>query len=182
VTSDNIKTAFLKALEGYPFLKNFEITVKTSKIKSATMQAQPKMGLSAMWRGIDKYQIKLSEFVKDAPGQLLADLPEEILVGWFAHELGHIADYQSRTGWEMIKFGIKYVTNRSFMREAEHSADYVAIANGFHNEIIAAKKYILDNEGLDSEYKKKIQTYYMSIDEVERCIHDDEYLYPFTRL
>lgn len=182
VNSQNIRDAFEKATKGYPFLKDVEITVKTSKIKDATMQAQPVMRLNSLWKGITKFQIKLSAYVKDAPDQRVEDLPQEILVGWFAHELGHIADYQSRSGWEMIKFGIKYVTNGEFKREVEHSADFVAIANGFHEEIIAAKKFILDNEQLDEAYKRKIRTYYMSIDQVERCMHDDEVLYPFSRL
>jgi len=32
----------------------------------------------------------------------MADIPKEVLNGWFAHELGHLVDYEGYSDFRMI--------------------------------------------------------------------------------
>lgn len=182
VESEAIRDAFMKVVSRYPSLKNYKIILKQQKIKSSTMQAQPVVGFKSLFHGIKRYRIKLAMYVRDSDEILVSSLPENVLVGWFAHELGHVVDYQPYTSWQMIKYGVKYVMSRKFRKTAEYSADYIAIANGFHEEIIEAKRYILENDFVNEEYKAKIQEYYMSIEDVILCSEGQIPMGPTTQI
>ena len=178
VTNEKIRNSFLKVMSRYESLHDYHITLKQKKIKSSTMQAQPVIKLSSLFGKIKTFQVKLAVFVRDSEKIKVEDLPEDVLTGWFAHELGHLVDYQPFTGWQMIGYGLKYVFSQNFKRQAEYRADYVAIKNEFHEEIIASKRYILENDFLGEDYKSKIKKYYLSVEQVELCLDGEIPLMP----
>ncbi len=170
VESQRIRRAFLQVLLSYETLHGHEIELIKKPVKRSTMQAQPVVSRKGLFRKTEKYKVILSTYVKDAEGLLVADLPEDVLVGWFAHELGHLVDYERFSKIGMVGFGIRYLTSPRFKQRAEHAADRVAIDHGFHDELIATKRFILDNELLGEGYKTQIRRYYMSVEDVEMCI------------
>jgi len=178
VSSEKIINAFHKVLERYQSLHKYQITLVQGKIKESTMQAQPVVSLKALFKGVKSYQIKIAEFVRDSEEIRVEDLSEDVLVGWFAHEMGHLVDYEPYNNLEMIRYGIKYVLSDQFKRKVEYAADYIAITYGFKEEILASKHFILDNELLDKAYKAKIRKYYLSIEDVELCSEDELILKP----
>ncbi|PHI18755.1 hypothetical protein CEQ90_16500 [Lewinellaceae bacterium SD302] len=95
------------------------------------------------------------------------ELPDNVLIGWFAHELGHIVDYQRRTVLSMIKFILGYILLPTFRSGSERRADLFALKNGFGKELMATKLYILEQSPLPDKYKDRIKKYYMSPDELE---------------
>lgn len=178
VKSEKIISAFTTVLERYESLHGYSITLVQSRIKSSTMQAQPIFSLKGWLKGHKSYQVKIGKYVRDSDHIKVEDLSEDILVGWFAHELGHVVDYEPYSHWQMIKYGLKYVFSETFKKKVEYAADYIAITHGFKNQILASKRYILENELLDKAYKDKINKYYLSIEDVELCTQDEIVMKP----
>ncbi len=182
INNEKIKTAFMEVVERYETLHNFKIILKQKNIKSSTMQAQPIFNMESFTKGVKSYKVKLAVYVRDSDTLRVDSMPKDVLTGWFAHELGHIVDYAPYSTWQMLKYGIKYVTSKKFKKEAEHAADVIAVQHGFTSEIIAAKRFILENELMDQKYKDKITKYYMSIDDVLMCTEDKAVAQPATGL
>ena len=94
------------ALSHYPELKNTPIEFHFKKnIKKSIMQAQPKF-LSIFKKSENRsyliiinknFNIENKEFV-------IYDIPSEALIGWIGHELGHITDYNNRSGVNLLMF------------------------------------------------------------------------------
>lgn len=158
----------VEALSFYPDLENVSIDfIFKDKIKNAVMQAQPRV--KTLFKNKEKrsYKIKISRFIRFGNVAIpIEKVPHDILVGWVAHELGHVMDYLDRSSFQMIGFGINYVCSKKFLREAEKRADQQAIFHGLADYIIKTKKYILNHKHLSDEYKAKIDEYYLSPSEV----------------
>jgi hypothetical protein len=73
----------------------------------------------------------------------------------------------------MIGYGLKYTFSDSFKKACEHQADSIAIEHGFHKEIIATKKFLLQNELISEAYKEKLRKYYMPISGVKMCLKEN---------
>jgi hypothetical protein len=172
IENEKIKISFLKVLERFEVLHSYDITLTRKRLETTTMQAQPVFSFASLFRGVRSYEIKLSKYVKDSNDILVADLPEEVLAGWFAHELGHLVDYEDYNEPEMLWYGLRYFFDDDFKRKTEHKADMIAINSGFDEEIIASKEYILGNDFLSSKYQAQIKKYYMSIEDVRTSARD----------
>jgi len=173
VASEKIQDCFKSALSAYHELHDYSITLNQKRIKSSTMQAQPVINLKNIFTGIKKYQIKLAVFVSSSSELKVRDIPDKVLVGWFAHELGHIKDYVSYSNIGMINYGLKYIVSDSFKMKTEHEADYNAIKKGFKSEILATKEWVLNHDLVGQDYKDKLNKYYLSREEVELCNLND---------
>lgn len=165
----NIKTAFIDVWKDFPSLHPYGFDVIESDLTSSTMQAQPIIELSDIFGKNRRYKLDIADKVKDSGDLFLHDLPKDVLRGWFAHELGHIVDYENHSNFGMITYGIRYVMSDKYKREREHEADSIAIRQGFRTDIIAAKKYILENDFISPAYQDQIKKYYMSISGAELC-------------
>lgn len=177
VEEERIKESFLEVLRRYETLHGYEITLEQKNVKRSTMQAQPILGIRGLFGGVKKYKIILATYVKDSEDRV-DELSSDVLTGWFAHELGHLVDYERYSQMGMMRFGVRYLTSKKFKKAAEYSADMIAVEKGFHQEIIAAKRYILDHEFLTENYKSNIRRYYMSVEDVEMCLGDQPAVEP----
>lgn len=144
-----------------------EVSLLRATLKNATMNARPIISFRGFILGDHSYQVITGKYVKDSTDMPVNSLPEEVLRGWFAHELGHIMDYRNRSSLGLIWFGIRYLSSSTYRRRSEYIADQYAIRHGFHEEIITAKRFILENDLLTPEYKAIIDKYYMPIHEVQ---------------
>lgn len=174
IESDKIKASFEEVVRAYDVLHPYPITLEQRPIKNTTMQAKPIIGFFDLFGKRKRYKVNLARYVSDSDEIAVRDLPAEVLTGWFAHELGHLVDYERHSNLGMVRFGVRYLTSKKFKRQAEHAADLIAIDHGFHEEIIATKRFILENELLGDDYKARINRYYMSIEDVEMCLEDDK--------
>lgn len=172
IENSHVQTAFLDVVRQYETLHEYKIELIQKPVKKSTMQAQPVVSLKGFFTGIKTYRIQVGEFVRDSDSLRVDQVPCDVLKGWFAHELGHVVDYAPYSNFGMIGFGIKYLTSNKFKRNAEHRADQIAMDHDFHNEILATKIFILENDLLESAYKEKIMKFYMSIEDVELCIEE----------
>lgn len=156
------------ALSHYPELKNTPIEFRFKKnIKKSFMQAQPKITGLFKKRKNRSYLIFINEeFSIEDEKFNISMVPSEVLIGWIGHELGHIMDYRERSAIDLIWFGIKYVTSKKYIREAERTADTYAVNHGLGENIIATKDFILNHSRLSDTYKNRIADLYLSPEEI----------------
>jgi|SRR5690554_730211 len=173
IENERVKNCFLEVYHHFDLSHDYDITLVQKKLKASTMRAQPIMSLKTLFTGVKKYRITLALYVKDSDEFLVSELPDAVLKGWFAHEIGHLVDYEPRSNFGMMVYGLRYIFSKEFKRRVEHDADSIAVANGFAEEILATKRFILENEFLGDDYKSIINKYYMSIDAIELYLEDD---------
>ncbi|HDZ05446.1 hypothetical protein LCGC14_0070940 [marine sediment metagenome] len=156
------------ALSHYPELTNTTIEFKFKKnIKKSTMQAQPSFFSVFKSKKSRSYNILISERIKIADSVYYTkDIPSEVMIGWLGHELGHVMDFEQRSGFNLIGFGFKYITSENYIREAERRADSYAVNHGMETYILATKEFILKEAGLTQAYVDRIKNFYLSPEEI----------------
>lgn len=182
IENKRIQECFLSVAKKFGGLHQFEIMVTKVKVKSSTMQAQPIISLKSIFTGVKRYRIKVNEHIRDHEELKITDVPDDVLKGWFAHELGHVVDYKKYSNVKMIFFGIKYLLLKKFKKKVEHDADYIAISHGFYDEILATKRFIIEHNLIGDKYKNKIIKYYLPEEDVLLCSQDESILEPYIDL
>lgn len=173
-----IPTAILKeakiALSHYPELTNTPIEFKfKKKITKSFMQAQPKISGIFKKKKNRAYKVLISgNFQIENEEFDISEIPSEVLVGWIGHELGHIMDYRERSGFNLLMFGIRYITSKKFLKEAERVADTYAVNHGLSEYILATKDFILNHAHLSDVYKNRIKRHYLSPEEILLIVED----------
>lgn len=165
---DPIKSEVEKALSYYPTLKDIKIQIKFKEhIKKSTMQARPTFGSMFKDREQREYVILISQRFKISGKEFMTtQVPKEVLIGWIGHELGHIVDYQNRSKWDLLWFGLKYITSENYIKEAERMADTYAVNHGMEYYILKTKNFILNHAEINQTYKNRIKKYYLSPEEI----------------
>ncbi|SEL95831.1 hypothetical protein SAMN04487910_3716 [Aquimarina amphilecti] len=164
------------ALSYYPELDEVSIEFKfRSSLNKSFMKAQPK--LSSLFKSKNKrsYVVLMSEiFSIDGFNLNIKDIPENVLIGWLGHELGHIMDYERRSTLNLIFFGIKYLISPKYIRKAERIADTYAITHSMKDYILETKNFILNHSSLSEKYKARIKRLYLSPDEILLLVKEQE--------
>ncbi|RYY20754.1 MAG: hypothetical protein EOO04_19455 [Chitinophagaceae bacterium] len=163
-----IRTNVLKALSHYPELKTTTIRfVFKKRIRKSVMQAQPLFISLLKNRRHRAYQINISSVFRLTHNITpIHQLPDEIMIGWIGHELGHIMDYESRSNRGLVAFGYKYLASAGYVKQVEEIADTYAVNHGLAEYIITTKRFILDHAELPQTYKDKISRLYLSPDDI----------------
>ncbi len=174
IVPDTIWREAYVALSHYPELKDTPIEFRFKKnIKKSFMQAQPKIGGLFKKRTNRSYIIFINEEFSIEDQEFdISMVPSEVLIGWIGHELGHIMDYRERSAADLIWFGIKYLTSKNYIREAERAADTYAVNHGLGEQIIATKDFILNHSRLSDIYKARIEDLYLSPEEIMVMIEE----------
>ena len=156
------------ALSHYPELKDTPIEFRfKEKIKKSFMQAQPKFSGIFRNKKNRSYFVMITEhFHIENESFSISEVPSDVLIGWIGHELGHIMDYQERSGFNLIQFGIGYLTSHKFIKVAERAADTFAVSHGMGDYILATKDFILNHAHLSTVYKDRIRKLYLSPEEI----------------
>ncbi|WP_114747813.1 hypothetical protein [Pleomorphovibrio marinus] len=174
---DPIREVTLEALSHFPDLMDTRIDFEfKKKIGGSVMQAQPRVG-SLVFKGKENraYRIKISRYLELEDENIpIEELPHDVLLGWIGHELGHIQDYLNRSAVNLMGFGMKYYCSKSFVTEAEITADSYAVSHGLGEKIIATKNFVLNHERLPDDYKNKIRALYMSPGEILSLVEAQE--------
>jgi hypothetical protein len=162
------------ALSHYPQLANTPIEFKFKKhIRKSTMQAQPEFLSVFKRRKHRSYRILISERIKIADSVYFTkDIPSEIMIGWLGHELGHVVDFEQRSGLNLIGFGIRYLASKKYIRGAERRADSYAVKYGMEEYILATKEFILKKAGLSQKYINRIKDLYLSPEEIMLLVQE----------
>jgi len=170
VESERMKRLFTSTLSAYPRLLPHPIYLRKLPMRYSTMRAQPVMNWQFLSRATRHYRVDFSNHLEITEYVKMRELPDEVIVGWFAHELGHIIDYLERPLRGMIAFGLGYALWSRYMRKAEKRADTIAVDHGFGAEVLATKRFLIDNAALPPHYRQRLEKYYLSADEIEALI------------
>ena len=170
VQSEKLRTWFAETLAAYPELYDRPIYLRKLSMKRSTMRAQPVINGAFFRRATRHYRVDFSDHLDVTQHVKVQELPKEVVIGWFAHELGHVVDYLNRPVLGMISFGLGYALWSRYMRKAERVADTIAVEHGFGAEVRATKQYLLKHATLPKHYKKRLRKYYLSADELEGVI------------
>ncbi|WP_372752543.1 hypothetical protein [Mariniflexile sp.] len=173
---NSIENEVKTALSHYPELKDVPIEFKfKSKIKKSTMQAQPDFWSVFSSPSKRKYKILISENFKISDTVYYTkNIPSKVLIGWLGHELGHVMDYQNRSGLNLIGFGLGYLFSENALKKAERIADTYAVAHGMEHYILATKNFILNEAGFPEIYTNRIKRFYLSPEEIMLLVEERE--------
>lgn len=171
---DYVERCFKKAWEGYPPLHQHTIALRRMHLENMTMRAQPIPGWHFFSRKRRQYRVDLQDCTRINEAIKVPELPEEVLVGWFAHELGHVMDYLHRSWTNMLRFGLGYLFFPTFRIGAERKADIYAIEYGFAKEITATKLFLLKESSIPNSYKDRLTRYYLTPEEVEIMVEQKD--------
>lgn len=174
INSQHIKDAFTKTYAQFTALHDHPFYLEQLSLKNYTMRAQPVINWAFWHRARRHYRVQTSDHLQLRKYIRIEELPEEVLMGWFAHELGHIMDYRERSALNLIFFVLRYLTVPTYRMGAERRADLYAIDHGFGDELMATKLYILDQSKLPEKYKQRIKRYYLSPTELETILKAKE--------
>lgn len=169
-----IRAACLKAWEKFKPLHRHEVWIRPRNMKTVTMRAQPWLNRNFFFSARRGYHIDYQPFPSFGNIQSMQEVPEEVLVGWFAHEFGHLIDYLSR-GWvNLIGFGMAYLWMPVFRTGVERRADLFAIEYGYGDAIQRTKAFILKESNIPDVYLNRINRFYMSPEEVSQVVLDQD--------
>ncbi|WP_445737838.1 hypothetical protein [Mariniflexile sp.] len=173
---ESIATEAETALSHYPELAEVSIEFKfKNKIRKSTMQAQPTFGSVFRTKSKRRYKILISESFKIGDTLYYTkNAPSNVLIGWFGHELGHIMDYQNRSGINLMGFGVGYLFSEKSMKNAERRADTFAVSHGMEKYILATKNFILNEAGFSEIYINRIKRFYLSPEEIMMIVKERE--------
>jgi hypothetical protein len=149
-------------------LKNTSIRFVFKKnIHGSVMQAQPLANFLTKNRENREYKIKISSLFKlVGSAQPIHQLPDNIMIGWISHELGHIADYERRSNADLFRLGFSYLLSKKHRIQVEANADNCAVEHGLGKYIVQTKEFVLGNAELPKAYKDKIARIYLSPDAI----------------
>ena len=170
VQSPQLKEWFCEVLHQYPELADRTVYLRKLNMRRSTMRAQPVLNGRFWRRAKREYRVDFSSHLDITEHVKVQQLPRDVVVGWFAHELGHIVDYLHRPWVGMVSFGLGYALWSRYMRKAERRADQIAVNHGFGAEVLATKNYLMTHSTLPPHYKERLRKYYLSADELEGLI------------
>ncbi|MGB5981831.1 MAG: hypothetical protein WBG46_06770 [Nonlabens sp.] len=161
------------ALSHYPQLQDTEIEFRfNDMVRKNFMQAQPKYKSLFRSRKNRSYIILISKKFKVEDNFFTIDeIPDDVLIGWLGHELGHVMDYRSRGSLQMIFFGLKYLYSHAHIQEVERAADDYAVRHGMGDYILKTKNFILNHTSLSEKYKQHMRRFYLSPEEILELIN-----------
>lgn len=174
IDSDHLRRCFEKTYVEFTMLHSHHFYLEQLSLKSYTMRAIPGFNLALLRRATRHYKVQVSNHLQLRRYVNMEELPEAVLIGWYAHELGHIMDYHGRSTMNLLGFLIQYLLVPSYRKGAERRADLFAIDHGFGEELMATKRYILEQSKLPKRYKNRIKRYYLSPTELEEILQQKE--------
>ena len=166
---DTLAQVFEEVRSNYPELSGISVKLVFTEKKRHLMEARPSV------RSIFKKEMQYKVFVSTNSlyQNFLDTLSVDAMAGWYAHELGHIVDYQEIGKIGVLKRGIQYIFFPKGRKMLEHRADDIAILHGYGCELLVSIK--LDKSYLPKKKLRGIDQFYFSTKQLEeRCrIYDN---------
>lgn len=169
-----IQEASSLALEGFSPLHDYKIFINATNLKGVTMRAQPVLNRRFFRKKHRCYKIDVQPQPAFGGDFNLGNLPKEVLIGWLAHEFGHLIDYLDRTWYGLVKMGIAYSLLPIYRAGVERRADLFAIKYGYATQIQRTKRFLLNESNIPNRYLNRINKYYMSLEEIDEILLNQE--------
>ena len=148
-------TIFQKTKLRYPALNNTSIVLRFKNEWFFTMRAT--INISSLFQNKRVYIININIQKRK---ELLSQLSDSDLTGWFAHELAHVIEYESMSNFELLAFAIKYTAWPKFRFAVERRVNAYTANNGFAEELVGVWQKFLSLDIGNDKYKKYIMKNY----------------------
>lgn len=155
INQERVTNLFQKTKDAYPQLKNTPIVLQFKKERFFTMRATIK--LRSFFNKQRNYVVVINTRRAET---LFPQLSDSDIVGWIAHELAHIIDYETMSNTRFIFFVLRYLFDLSFRSRVEKRTNVFTVNHGFAKELFGVWKKFLSLEIINKRYKKYIITYY----------------------
>ncbi|HEY9117421.1 MAG TPA: hypothetical protein VIN11_06325 [Roseivirga sp.] len=167
----------LKTLSFYPELRDTTIIFRYKKPNGKIiMSAQPVFKTMFRVLAEREYYVNISRNIKlGSDSMRIEELPEDVLIGWLGHELGHLMDYKNRSVASLVWFGLNYWLSKNFVKGAERTADEFAVQHGLGEKILQTKNYILSHAEIPQQYKDKMKRLYLSPEEIMKMVETNQH-------
>lgn len=161
----------LKALSHYPELKNTHIQFQLKDEHPVPYGTSP-APLGFFFSKNRQYVITLREEAGPPTRQaLFKNLPEEAQRAVIGHELGHVLQYERKSGPALAAFTMSYAM-ASKRREIEREADLMAIEHGLGFELYVHAVYIRRIPGYVQQ-RKNLDVDYLKPQEILDILPED---------
>jgi hypothetical protein len=131
------KDAIVIALAHYPELTKINIKIKVKK-KLAPLAARPKLFSIFLKPAKRKYIITIStSTIKMLQPILLEKLSFNAQVGVLGHELAHVSEFNSKSGFFFVKLALKHVFNKRAIDRFEYNTDKRCIDHGLGFQLLS---------------------------------------------
>jgi hypothetical protein len=168
IACDTLAVAFRKAITYYPELCDRKILLKYGRIKTS-MAALPQ--ILSIFRNRDKrtYRVVVNKDLRKAPARLIYDAPFNARTGVMGHELAHILDYSTKSGWQMAWTGVRYL-GKKYRRKMEQQTDSIAIARGLGWQVYHFSYFVIYESEINEKYRRYKLDIYMKPEEIYEII------------
>lgn len=156
----------LLAIQYYPELKDAHIEFRYRKIPTL-MAARPRIWSCLGNADNRKYVIFISTNPKNRSHQIFNNMSLKSKTGIIGHEYAHLVDYQNRSGFGMLFFGINYLVNK---RSIERDTDKITIERGLGNEMLEYNVHIKECRFASPKYLARKKKYYLSVAEIREMV------------
>ncbi len=137
-----------------------------------TMMAQPEKSTKNFLAEKRTYKIYVNSNTEKERALDFHKMPEDVKIGWFAHELGHLSEYTQRGNTSLVFMGLNYLISKSFKRSVEHYADEITIARGAGRLLLSGSQMSFDHAS--EKARKRIFNIYYLPEELEPFILEYE--------
>ena len=168
INNDTLAVAFRKAMAHYPELCSRKIQLKYGNIKTS-MAAQPHIWSIFGKRGKRSFKVIVNKDPQKAQSRLIDAAPFNAHVGIMGHELAHILDYSSKSGWQTVWMGVRYL-GKKYRRKVERQTDSITIARGLGWQLYHYAYFVIYEAAIDDAYRQYKLDMYMKPEEIFEII------------
>jgi len=167
-TNDTLAVAFRLAATHYPDLDGTKIHLKYGRIKT-TMAALPRFGSIFKKPSKRTYKIIVNSNPHKPQAKLIYDAPFDAVVGVMGHELAHLSDYNTKSSWQIVRTGVRYMSKKQ-RKKIEHQTDSITIARGLGMQLYQFAYYVAYEADVDEAYRQYKLEVYMTPEEIMAII------------
>ncbi|MBP6866213.1 MAG: hypothetical protein KBC12_01565 [Candidatus Pacebacteria bacterium] len=161
---DTLTKIFPGVLLNYPEIKKVSVDLVFTEKKRHVMWARPRIG--SFFRKDMKYVVFVS--TDTMYSGFLDTLSTDAILGWYAHELGHVVDYERRGRFRTFWIGIQYLFSPKGRTKLEYRADRIAIEHGYGCELLASVN--ISRKHLPAWKRKQVERFYLKRAQLEELI------------
>lgn len=161
---DTLTKIFPGVLLNYPEIKNVSVDLVFTKNKRHMMWARPRIG--SFFAKKMKYIVFVSSDTMYSG--FIDTLSTDAILGWYAHELGHVVDDEHRGRFGTIWMGIQYLFFSKGRTRIEYRADKIAIEHGYGCELLASVN--ISRKHLPAWKRKQVERFYLKRAQLEELI------------
>ena len=152
----------LIALSYYPELLNEHIRFAYARINGT---AQTTVTFGSIFKKINKqYIVFINDDIKKT-GLLLTDASFDAQIAVLGHELAHVADFKTRSFFDMIWWGLNYLVVKQ-RAKIETRTDKSTIRHGLGWPLYFWSDFVLNHSKASERYKRIRETKYMTPNEI----------------